>query len=101
MTRLSAHRVADAILRDRQRRRPARSVSRERPEGADFDPFAITRWRVIAGTNPGYLVKTPMRRGPVGWFVNCTHCGDEFESRGGMYCRDCMALPAKERRDHA
>jgi hypothetical protein len=98
MTRLSAHHVADAILRDRQRQRPARSVSRERPEGADFDPFAITRWRVIAGTNPGYLVKTPMRRGPVGWFIACGYCGAEFEPKGWRCCPSCMRLPAEQRR---
>src|SRR5215813_10076275 len=92
--------LAEQLLRDRAERtaRP-RAASRPKIEGSDFDPFAVTRWRVIAGGNPGYLVKTPMRRGPVGWFIACRGCALEFESKGWAYCPDCMALPAEERRD--
>jgi len=91
--------LAEALLRDRAERtaRP-RAASRPKVEGSDFDPFAVTRWRGIAGGNPGYLVKTPMRRGPVGWFIACGHCGAEFESKGWKYCPTCMVLPAEERR---
>jgi hypothetical protein len=92
--------LAEQLLRDRAERtaRP-RAASRPKVEGSDFDPFAVTRWRVIAGGNPGYLVKTPIRRGPVGWFIACRGCALEFESKGWAYCPDCMALPAEERRD--
>jgi hypothetical protein len=91
--------LAEALLRDRAERtaRP-RAASRPKVEGSDFDPFAVTRWRVIAGSNPGCLVKTPMRRGPVGWFIVCGHCGAEFESGGWKYCPSCMEFPAEERR---
>src|SRR5262252_1188575 len=71
------------------------SLLRER---GDFDAFEATRWRVIAGRNPGYLVATPMRRRSVGWFVACDHCGAEFESKGWKYCSACIDLPAEERR---
>jgi hypothetical protein len=91
--------VAAALLHDRKRRQDNKPKStRQRIEGTDFDPFAITRWRVVAGGRPGYLVKTPMRRGPVGWFITCRYCAREFESRGWAYCPLCMDLPAEERR---
>jgi hypothetical protein len=94
-------RLAAALLKDRdnRRRKPTAPRSAPRTQQEVFDPFAITRWRVIAGGNPGYLVKTPMRRGPVGWFIACGHCGAEFESKGWKYCPGCMELPAEERRD--
>jgi hypothetical protein len=90
--------LAEALLRDRDRRKsqPQRSsVSRAAP---DFDPFFITRWCVVAGGDPGYLVSTPMHRGPVGWFIACDHCGAEFESVGWKCCPTCMELPAEKRR---
>src|SRR5262245_60385286 len=76
--------LAEQLLRDRAERtaRP-RAASRPKVEGSDFDPFAVARWRVIAGGNPGYLVKTPMRRGPVGWFIACRGCALEFERHQG------------------
>ena len=97
----TARSLAEALRRDRVERiarKPVRkSTTTPEPE---FDPFAITRWRVIAGGDPGYLAKTPMRRGPVGWFIPCRACAVEFESRGWAYCPSCMTLPAEERRDH-
>jgi hypothetical protein len=93
--------LTDALLRDRAdravRTRKITSV-RAKPEGADFDPFAHTRWRVVAGDNPGYLPSTRMRCGPVGWFIACRACTVEFESKGLACCPDCMALPAEARR---
>src|SRR5262249_30682184 len=68
-------------------------------ERVDFDPFKMARWRVVTGSDPGYLVKAPMRRGPVGWFIACGHCGAEFESKGWRYCPKCRELPAEERRE--
>jgi hypothetical protein len=93
-------RLAAALLKDRERR----TQKTKRPRAApvdDFDPFEATRWRTIAGGDPGYLVKTSMRRGPVGWFINCCNCGDEFESKGWKYCPTCMELPAEKRRQDA
>ena len=52
----------------------------------------------VAGDALGYLPKTSMRKGSVGWFVPCPCCGREFESRGLAFCESCMALPAEERR---
>jgi hypothetical protein len=94
-----AGRLAKQLLRDRERHCDgSHAVSaRSRPVGSDFDPFAVTCWRAIAGGNPGYLVKTPMRRGPVGWFIACQGCGAEFESKGWSCCPKCMELPAEER----
>src|SRR5262249_53285659 len=48
---------------------------------------------------PGYMVQTPMHRGPVEWFISCHCCGGEFESKGWAYCPACMELHAEERRD--
>jgi hypothetical protein len=94
--------LAEAILKDRERRAAPRiATAKTKVEGSDFDPFAVTRWRVVAGDSPGYLVATPMRRGPVGWFIACRACAVEFESKGWAYCPDCMALPAEARRREA
>jgi hypothetical protein len=90
--------LAESLLRDRANRAVKPTVTRPEIGGADFDPFAYTRWRVVAGGDPGYLVKTPMRRGPIGWFIACGHCGAEFESKGLRYCPTCMELPAEARR---
>ena len=67
---------------DRARRT---SVQRTLP----FDPFKPTRWRVVAGGDPGYLVTTPMRRGAGGWFIACQGCRQEFESEGLRCCARC------------
>jgi hypothetical protein len=91
--------LAESLLRDRAERAARKAVrSSIKIERGDFDPFEPTRWRVIAGGNPGYLVATPMRRTPVGWFLGCDHCGAEFESSGWKYCSTCMELPAEDRR---
>ena len=95
-------RLAQELLRDRaERAERAERAKRSRPsrEHSD-DPYLIARKaRVIAGGDPGYLVKTPMRMGKVGWFIQCRACAVEFESKGWAYCPTCMALPAEERRD--
>src|SRR5215475_7115807 len=93
--------LTESLLRDRAERAARKAVrSTTKIERGDFDAFEPTRWRVIAGGDPGHLVKTPMRRGPVGWFIPCRACAVEFESRGWAYCPSCMTLPAEERRDH-
>jgi hypothetical protein len=99
--RSRVHALAERLLRDRAERaarKPARNSTIARVERVEFDPFKPMRWCVIAGGNQGYLVKTPMRRGPVGWFIACSHCGARFESTGWKYCPTCMELPAEERR---
>jgi hypothetical protein len=94
--------LAKDLLRDRAERaaRKAEAAAKPAVDKGEFDPFPVTRWRVITpnGGNPGYLPKTPMRRGPVGWFIACQHCGAEFESKGWAYCPTCMDLPAEARR---
>src|SRR5215471_14496371 len=91
--------LTESLLRDRAERAARKAVrSITKIERGDFDAFEATRWRVIAGRNPGYLVATPMRRRSVGWFVACDHCGAEFESKGWKYCSACIDLPAEERR---
>ena len=91
--------LTKSLLRDRAERATRKAVrSITKIERGDFDAFEATRWRVIAGRNPGYLVATPNRRRSVGWFVACDHCGAEFESKGWKYCSACMDLPAEERR---
>jgi hypothetical protein len=59
------------------------------PGAFSFDPFKVTRWRVIAGGDPGHLVAPPMRRVPAhkcadgeyrgGFRINCRGCGKPFE----------------------
>jgi hypothetical protein len=91
--------LAAAILRDRRRhsQRPIAPVRRA-PPSDDFDPYAFTRWRVVAGADPSYLVKSAMRRDAIGWLIDCGCCAREFESRGLAYCPSCMDLSAEARR---
>jgi hypothetical protein len=78
--------IADAILRDRERRKsaaPRRKTALTptgfaRPEANN--PFA--GWHMA----------------PVGWFITCLACAREFESKGWAYCPSCMELPAETRR---
>ena len=97
-----ARALAEQLLRDRAER-VARKSSRTttKVDRGEFDPFTVTRWHVVAGGNPGYLPKTFMRMGPLGWFIACRACAREFESRGWAYCPDCMDLPAEARRREA
>jgi hypothetical protein len=93
--------LTERLLRDRAERAARKTLrSSTKIERSDFDPFSVTRCRVIAGGDPGHLVKTPMRMGKVGWLIQCRACAVEFESKGWAYCPACMALPAEERRDH-
>ena len=67
------------------------------PGAFRFDPFKISRWRVVAGGDPGYLVATPMTGVSGGGFrVECRGCGQPFESRGWAYCsRTCKRESAE------
>jgi hypothetical protein len=95
--------LAERLLRDRAERAARKAVrttaAAAKTDHVEFDPFAVPRWRVIAGGDPGYLVQTPTRRGPIGWFISCQCCGGEFESKSWAYCPTCMELPAEERRE--
>jgi len=89
--------LTESLLRDRAERAARKAVrSTTKIERGDFDAFEPTRWRVIAGGDPGHLVKTPMRMG--GWFIDCQCCRREFESKGWAYCPTCMELSAEKRR---
>jgi|SRR6516162_2648160 hypothetical protein len=98
---MRATKLADALLQDRKRRQDNKpKTARQRIEGESFDPFAPTRRRVVArgDSGPGYLPRSAMRMGPVGWFGlrppegACWHCRAEFESRGLGYCSKCLEL---------
>jgi hypothetical protein len=88
--------LAERLLRDRAERAARKAVrttaAAAKTNRVEFDPFDVTRWRVIAGGSPGYLVQTP-------WFISCQCCGGEFESKSWTYCPRCMELPAEDRRD--
>jgi hypothetical protein len=60
-----------------QKHRKDYDTGYRRPE--PVDPFKPTGWLVVAGSNPGYLPSTPMRRGSV-------VCQCEFESQGLRCC---------------
>lgn len=92
-----AQKLAAQLLEDRERHAGRTRQRRDRPPGSDFDPFGIGCWQVIAGGDPGYLVATPMRKGPDGFYIACRACGVSFESKGIAYCATCAALPIEER----
>ena len=91
-------RLTQQILADRAKLAERAKNKPSRPAREDFDPYSIPYTRVIAGPDPGYLVRTPMRMGPVGFYISCQACGAEFESKGWRYCPTCMEVPAEERR---
>jgi hypothetical protein len=78
-------RLAETLLRDRAERRAQQIVRQHRqvPVGRiEFDPFKPAHYRVIAGGDPGYLPKAPMRRTADGWLVTCSDCGERYRSQG-------------------
>jgi hypothetical protein len=99
----TAKAITSALLRDRERRNQKRAAPRpssraSRAPADAFDPFAVTRWRVIVGGDPGYLPTLAMRRGPVGWFIRCVGCGKEFESVGLAHCGETACRAAAQRK---
>ena len=64
----------------------------------DLDPFKITKWRVIAGGNPGYLPSAPMRMGKSG-HIACAGCQREFESKGLRCCSTECERADRERQE--
>jgi hypothetical protein len=98
---ISAKKLTEQLLQyraERASRPPKPRQQRPAPLGVDPDPFTVTRWRVVAGPDPGYLPKTRMREGQSGFHIACRGCGGEFESKGLAYCSSCLALPAEDRR---
>jgi hypothetical protein len=92
--------LAQRLLQDRQdqaERERRRRAASPRDRGADLDPFN-TIWKLPTGVDVGYLPKTPMRMGTIGFWIACRACGKKFESKGMAYCEPCLALPAEERR---
>jgi hypothetical protein len=83
-------------------------IEYEVPGAFGFDPFKVTRWRVIAGGDPGYLVATPMRRVSAhkcedgeyrgGFRIDCRGCGKPFESLGWAYCSNDCKRASQDRR---
>src|SRR6476619_1056390 len=71
-------RLTQQILADRAKLAERAKNKPSRPAREDFDPYSIPYTRVIAGPDPGYLVRTPMRMGPVGFYISCQACGAEF-----------------------
>jgi hypothetical protein len=88
------------LLQDRELAKQREAVRREPRERLepDFDPFQITKWKIVAGGDPGYLPKTSMRQTSRGFQFFCKVCGENFESLGWACCPKCMQLPAEERR---
>jgi hypothetical protein len=72
------------------------------PGAFSFDPFKVTKWKVVAGGDPGYLVATPMTRiSGGGWRVRCRGCGRLFESSGLAYCKPTCRQASAERAEAA
>src|SRR5262249_57606431 len=75
--------LTESLLRHRAERAARKAVrSITKIERGDFDAFEATRWRVIAGRNPGYLVATPMRRRSARLFVPSAHSAPHFDTKG-------------------
>jgi hypothetical protein len=86
-----AKKLAAAILRDREQRNAIRRPAKVKPRVEVWDPLKecpAGPWRVVAKGDhgSGYLPRTPMRMGSVGWFIQCVACGTEFESIGLAHC---------------
>jgi hypothetical protein len=64
------------------------------------NPFKVAKWRVLAGSDPGYLQSTPMRRGSVGFYITCPGCQREFESKGLRCCSTDCERAAREHQEN-
>ena len=72
------------------------------PGAFSFDPVKVTKWKVVAGGDPGYLVATPMTRiSGGGWRAACHGCGRQFESSGLAYCKPTCRQASAERAEAA
>jgi hypothetical protein len=73
---------------------PAHSQDWRRPKPS----FGVAEWKVIAGPSEAEVGSDPyvafkprnLPLGPVGCWIDCTHCGKTFESKGLRCCSaDC------------
>jgi hypothetical protein len=99
--RTKAQKLAEQLLRDRERRTAAKAPEKAKPRTKVFEPLKecpAGPWHVTAGGDPGYMPRTPMRMGPVGWFIQCVGCGTEFESIGLAHCGKSECRAAAPRR---
>jgi hypothetical protein len=72
------------------------------PGAFSLDPFKVTKWQVVAGGDPGYLVATPMTRiSGGGWRVACRGCCRPFGSSGLAYCKPTCRQVSQERAEAA
>jgi hypothetical protein len=97
-----ATKLAEQLLRDRERRKAAKASGKAKPRTEVFEPLKkcpAGPWRAVAGGDPGYMPRTPMRMGPVGWFIQCVGCGTEFESIGLAHCgkSECRAAALRRK----
>jgi hypothetical protein len=88
-------RFCSAKCRDRYDFDGARSIA------SDPAPHTVTRWRVVVGGDPGYLVNTPMAQSGDGYRVACRGCGKLFVSRGWAYCAQTCRRESAERHESA
>jgi hypothetical protein len=81
-----ASKLAEALLRDRARARAGRKAVRTttKTERVNFDPFAITRWRVIPDKHWPGMYRLRLPDGSLTDMVNLTRARDALaELRGG------------------
>ena len=72
------------------------------PGAFSLDPFKVTKWQVVAGGDPGYLVATPMTCiSGGGWRAACHGCGRPFGSSGLAYCKPTCRQVSQERAESA
>lgn len=77
-------------------------VEYDYPDAFSLDPFKVTKWKTVAGGDPGSLVTTPMTKvSGGGWRVACRGCGRQFESFGLAYCKPGCRQASHERAESA
>jgi hypothetical protein len=79
---MNTERLTQRLLEDRER-----AKARIRSWGERRTVEEIVGWNIYG-----------MRKGPVGFYISCRACGQEFESKGWAYCEECSKIPVDERR---
>ena len=81
------NKLTQQILDDRAReaeRQRERQRERQQDSGPwwkkpmGFDPYQTTKWRAVAGGDPGTMPKIPMRQGVDGFYIHCRACNDSI-----------------------
>jgi hypothetical protein len=106
-------RLARALLRDRERATAInstascflcdRSYTYRGPSGDDSGRFCgrLCRQAYDAGSRPQSSPQLySLRAGPVGFFISCPGCRQEFESKGLRHCGPECECNARERADN-